>query len=69
MAGGILIQYERKLSVPTADINMVKLHWNSIVSMALAKYMYNAIKIVYLSAALESTMNIQRSLLPCSQIE
>jgi hypothetical protein len=38
MARGDLIQYDSKLSVPTANINMAKLHWNSVISTALAKY-------------------------------
>jgi hypothetical protein len=31
-AGENLIEYDSKLSVPTADINTAKLHWNSVVS-------------------------------------
>ena len=52
-AGGNLIDSTGELSVPTANIDMAKLHWNSVVSTALAKYMRIDIKSFYLSAALE----------------
>ncbi len=38
-AMGNLITYDGELSVRTADINTVKLHWNSVVSTPNAKYM------------------------------
>ena len=53
MAGGNLIHSAGKLLVPTANIDTAKLHWNSVVSTALAKYMCINIKSFYLSAALE----------------
>ena len=43
-AGGNLIQYDCELSVPIANIDTAKLHWNSVVSMALVKYMCVDIK-------------------------
>ncbi len=52
-AGGNLIDCNGELSVPTANIDMAKLHWNSVVSTASAKYMCIDIKSFYLSAALE----------------
>ncbi len=38
-AGGNLIHCNKELSVPTAGLKTAKLHWNSVVSTALAKYM------------------------------
>ncbi len=35
-----MIKYKEELLVPTADIVTAKLHWNSVVSTALAKYMW-----------------------------
>ncbi len=52
-ASGNLILYNSKLSVCTADINMAKLHWNSIVNTKDAEYMCIDIKKIYLSSALE----------------
>ncbi len=52
-AGGNLIQCESELSVRTADINIAKLHWNSVVSTEDAQYMCLDIKNFYLTAALE----------------
>jgi hypothetical protein len=52
-AGGNLIQCDCKLLVPTANIDTAKLHWNSVVSTALAKYMCIDINFFNLSAALE----------------
>jgi hypothetical protein len=43
-AGGNLIQCDCESSVPTANIDIAKLHWNSVVSTALAKYMCIDIK-------------------------
>ncbi len=51
-AGGNLIQCDCELSVPSANIDTAKLHWNSVVSTALVKNMCIDI-IFYLSAALE----------------
>jgi hypothetical protein len=51
--GGNLIDCNGKLLVPTANINTAKLHWNSVVSTASAKYMCIDIKSFYLSAVLE----------------
>jgi hypothetical protein len=52
-AMGNLITYDDELSVRTTDINMAKLHLNSVVSMPNAKYMCLDIKNFYLTAALE----------------
>jgi hypothetical protein len=52
-AGGNLIDCDGELSVPTANIDTAKLHWNSMVSTVSAKYMCIDIKSFYLSAALE----------------
>jgi hypothetical protein len=52
-AGGNLIKSTGELLVPTANIDTAKLHWNSVVSTALAKYMCIDIKSFYLSAPLE----------------
>jgi hypothetical protein len=52
-AGGNLINYESNASVQTADLDMAKIHWNSVVSTPLARYMYLDIKNFYLTAALE----------------
>jgi hypothetical protein len=52
-AGGNLIDCDGELSVPTANIDMAKLHWNRVVSTVSAKYMCIDIKSFYLSAALE----------------
>jgi hypothetical protein len=38
-AGGNLIDYDEEMLVPTADLVTAKLHWKSVVSTALAKYM------------------------------
>ena len=43
-AGGILIDCNGELSVPTANIYTAKLHWNSVVSTKSAKYMCIDIK-------------------------
>ncbi len=53
MAGGNLINYELNASVRTADLDMAKIHWNSVVSTPLARYMCLNIKNFYLTAALE----------------
>ena len=66
MAGGNLIDSTGKLSVPTANIDTAKLHWNRVVSTALAKYMCIDIKSFYLSVALEyyEYMKIPYALFP-----
>ncbi len=52
-AGGKLIDNTGEILVPTANIDTEKLHWNRVVSTALAKYMCIDIKSFYLSATLE----------------
>ncbi len=53
-AGGNLINYdESNASVRTADLDTAKLHWNSVFSTPLARYMCLDIKNFYLTAALE----------------
>jgi hypothetical protein len=52
-AGGNLINYESNVSMQTADLDTAKIHWNSVVSTPLARYMCLDIKIFYLTAALE----------------
>jgi hypothetical protein len=71
VAGGNLIDSTGKLLVPTANIDTEKLHWNSVVSTALAKYMCIDIKSFYLSAALENYkyMKIPYTLFPQWTIE
>ena len=66
IAGGNLIDCNRELSVPTANIDMAKLHWNSVVSTALEKYMCIDIQNFYLSTALEyyEYMKIPLALFP-----
>ncbi len=52
-AGGNSINYESNASVRTADLDTAKLHWNSVISTPLARYMCLDIKNFYLTAALE----------------
>jgi hypothetical protein len=52
-AGGNLINCKTNASVRTADLDTVRLHLNSIISTALAKYMCLDIKNFYLTAALD----------------
>jgi hypothetical protein len=52
-AGGNLVTYKSSPSVQTADLDMVKLHWNSVISTSRAKYMCLDIKNVYLMAGLQ----------------
>jgi hypothetical protein len=42
--GGNIINYDGKASMPIADLDMVKLHWNSVVSIENAQYMHLDIK-------------------------
>ena len=51
-AWGNLIKYGEELLVPPADLITAKLHWNSVVSIAFAKYMCINI-ISHLTAKLE----------------
>jgi hypothetical protein len=44
-AGGNLINYDGNASVPTANLNTAKLHWNSKISTENARYMCLDIKI------------------------
>ncbi len=53
MTGGNLINYESNASVRTADLDTTKLHWNSVVSTPLARYLCLNMKNFYLTAALE----------------
>jgi hypothetical protein len=41
---GNLVNYNGEMSVRTADINTVKMHWNSVISTKNAKYMCLDIK-------------------------
>jgi hypothetical protein len=50
---GNLIGYESNASVQTADLDTAKIHWNSVVSTPLVRYMCLDIKNFYLTAALE----------------
>ena len=51
--GGNVINYKASALVHTADLDTVKLYWNSIISTALAKYMCLDIKNFYLTAPLD----------------
>jgi hypothetical protein len=66
MAGGNLINYKASALVCTADLDTAKLHWNSFISTALAKYMCLYIKNFYLMATLEyyKYMKIPLTLFP-----
>jgi hypothetical protein len=44
MAGGNLINYDAKASMQTTDLDIAKLHWNSVVGMENARYMCLDIK-------------------------
>jgi hypothetical protein len=70
-AMGNLITYNGDLSVRTADINMAKLHWNSVMSTPDAKYMCLDIKKIYHTAALEyyKYMKMPLSLFPIWIVE
>jgi hypothetical protein len=65
-AMGNLVSYEGELSVCTADINMAKIHWNSVISTKGAKYMCLDIYFFYLTAALKyfEYMKIPLALFP-----
>jgi hypothetical protein len=70
-ARGNLIQCDSDLSVRTANINTVKLHWNSVVSTKKVKYMCLDIKTFYLTATLEyfEYMRISLSYFPAWMVE
>ncbi len=61
-----MINYKASSLVCTADLDTTKLHWNSVISTALAKYMCLVIKNFYLTAAPEyfEYMKIPLTLLP-----
>ncbi len=52
-AGGNLINYESNASIRMADLDTAQIHWNSVVSTPLARYMCLNIKNFYLRVALE----------------
>jgi hypothetical protein len=66
MAGGNLINYKASALVCTADWDTAKLDWNSVISTALAKYMFLDIMNFFFTAALEyfEYMNIPLTLFP-----
>ncbi len=70
-AGGNLINYNGNASVCTVDLDTAKLHWNSMVSTASARYMCLDIKIFYLTVAMEyfEYMKIPPALFPAWTIE
>jgi hypothetical protein len=51
--GENLINYKSSVSVQNADLDTVKLHWNSMIRTALAKYICLDIKHFYLTAVLK----------------
>ena len=48
-----MIHCNEELSVSTAGLETVKLHWNSVVSTAMAKYMCIDLKNFYLTVKLK----------------
>ncbi len=48
-----MINYESNASVRMVNLDTAKLHWNSVVSTPLVRYMCLNIKNIYLIAALE----------------
>jgi hypothetical protein len=52
-AGGNLITYASSPSIRTADLDMAKQYWNSVISTKGEKYMCLDIKYFYLTAKLE----------------
>ncbi len=48
-----MINYESNASVRTIVLDTAKLHWNSVISTPLARYMCLDIKNFYLMVALE----------------
>jgi hypothetical protein len=69
--GENLINYKGDASVFMADLDTLKLHWNSVVSTENARYMCLDIKNSYLIAALEyfKYMKTPLSLFPTWTIE
>jgi hypothetical protein len=65
-AGGNLVKYESSPLVQTADLDMAKLHWNSVISTKNAKYVCLDIKNFYLTARLDyfEYMRMPLSLFP-----
>ncbi len=70
-AGGNLINYKGDASIRTANLDNMKLHWNSVASTDKARYMCLDIKNFYLTAALEyfKYMKIPLSLFPTWTID
>jgi hypothetical protein len=52
-AGGNLLTYKGNASVRMANLDMAKMHWNSVVSTANVRYMCLDIKKIYLTVKLE----------------
>jgi hypothetical protein len=52
-AGGNFLKYEGNASVRTANLDMAKMHWNSVIHTKGAKYMCLDIQNFYLTAKLE----------------
>ena len=48
-----MLTYKGNASVRTANLNMAKMHWNSIVSTANVRYMCLDIKKIYLTVKLK----------------
>ncbi len=70
-AGGNLVTYEGTASVRTANLDMAKMHWNSVISTKKARYMCLNIKNFYLTAKLEyfEYMKMPLSLFPSWIVE
>ncbi len=66
-----MIDYDGNASIHTANLDIAKLHWNSVISTENARYMCLDIKKVYLTAALEyfKYMKIPLALFPVWTIE
>jgi hypothetical protein len=65
------LNYDGNASVRTANLDTMKLHWNSVISTENARYMCLDIKFFYLIAALEyfEYMKIPLALFPVWTIE
>ncbi len=70
-AGGNLITFEGNASVQTVNLDMAKMHWNSVISTRKARYMCLVIKNFYLTVKLEyfEYMKMPISLFPSWIIE
>ncbi len=70
-AGGNLVTYEGNALVRTADLDMAKMHWNSVISTKDARYMCLDIKNFYLTTKLENFeyMKMPLSLFPLRIVE